>query len=558
MSSEPPASRAAPPPTMTRPSPGGRWGHVDILAVLALAATLRLVWLPLLPAPAGDEGAWADYAQHLYRGQPFEPITGSGYASPIYPRLLALAMHALGPSFFAARVLTALAGVGGVALVYLLVREAGPRAALVAAAILAVHPTHVAWSRTAAVPYVLQSTVGLAGVLLLVASSERSWWRHAAGVLVLALGFHFGPLHVATAAAVGLTLLATGTWRRLLHPAVLLSLLAGGLLLAQLLVYDAAQGGTSHESGPGGSATAALLAYGRRFLFGLSGAWSLCHFTAVRPPGIHVAGALVGAAVLVVGLRAAVRGATARLPRLALAQLGCLLVVLPLLLRFKGLDWTLSGIDRDRYLITGVPFFAMAAGYAFARAGAAEQQDRAGAGQSGVAHFLIGGWCIFLLLHLVTFFFAHNLWRGGPDAGRSADEGAGYRGWRVAAGDLPLVEQLARALPGVGPVGAPGPPVHVIAADHALVWPLRFFLDGTNADVAALEEVRSPQPPPGRVCLVAFADAAFTPAARETPPAWLNRAAWSIAARLPDPQPVALLHARDGTALAGVVCALVR
>lgn len=406
--------------------------------MLALAAALRLAWLGVLPAPAGDEGAWAEHALRVWRGEGYAPPPGSRYATALYPALLAPAIGAFGKSFFGLRLLGALAGVAGVGVVWAMARRLGATAlgALLAAAFLAVHPTHVAWSRTAAVPYALQTTVAMLGAHWLALSDERARWRHAGGLVLLATTLHMGPIHAATALACAVWLARGGRWRRLLSPPAIAGLVAAAAIAVPVLWADVAVVGTSYETRGAGPLRGALL-YARGVAFAAGGVWTVNHFSPFHLP--LLVGVMVGACV--------VMGA-ARSPFAALA-VSCHLLVLPALLALKGLDFTLSSIDADRYFVALVPWLALGA-----------TRDLPGRRWMAVAPVAA---CVLLL----PPFFA-NLRLGGKDRGYALASGGGYRGWRVAAGGAPLVVQIARDLP-------PGARA-VVVGDHALESPLRFLL----------------------------------------------------------------------------------
>jgi hypothetical protein len=133
-----------------------------LLFVLALALRLgRLDHYPLSDAEAAQ--SWA--ALQLYRGAPLGVIA----YSPLLLSLNALTFFLLGGNDFTARLAPALLGSLIVILPVTLRRQLGPRACLLAAALLALSPTAVFLSRT------LNSEIGLAAGALMVVAGFFNW-----------------------------------------------------------------------------------------------------------------------------------------------------------------------------------------------------------------------------------------------------------------------------------------------------------------------------------------------------------------------------------------------
>jgi predicted membrane-bound mannosyltransferase len=112
-------------------------------------------------------------------------------------------MKLLGLTFLAGRLPNALAGVLTAATAYLVLSRLGGRAAgLAAAAVFAVHPWSVCYSRICSVPYALAVLTMTAGPLLFVFGVlRRRPMVAASGILVTGLGIHFSPLCVIGAVA---------------------------------------------------------------------------------------------------------------------------------------------------------------------------------------------------------------------------------------------------------------------------------------------------------------------------------------------------------------------
>lgn len=132
---------------------------VMLVAILAVAAALRLVALGVIPAGLSHDEAVKGYDGwsiiHTGRdqyGERFPLIFRAigDYREAIMPYLIAFSIAVLGPTDFAVRLPAALAGVALVAGVYLLGRELFDQwAGLLAAAFLAISPWHVQVSRLA-------------------------------------------------------------------------------------------------------------------------------------------------------------------------------------------------------------------------------------------------------------------------------------------------------------------------------------------------------------------------------------------------------------------------
>lgn len=345
-----------------------------------MAAVLRLWGLSWLPSPAGDEGNWTLYGLRILNGQPVALEKDAAFVSMLFAYLIAGVMALLGPGFFAARLVSALAGLLAVIAGYLLPRHLGSaRAGLAIAAVLAVHPWAVFYSRIASVPYTLGLLVMTAGPLLFVAGllRRRIAWV-AAGVLVQSLGAHFSPLTViAPVACVLFALRAEHRWifrRWPLYAAALC-----GALHALPVVLSAAQ--VAQQAAPVDEAGAfwpRLLGFLHMVGTGLAGEATLRHFTnAALPPWPALLTALPVIALIALSVTSYQSPvASSQLPvsrsdesvlrGFAPFYLAVSLLVMPLVLA-PGRNWYLPANHMDRYLFAVLPAFAFCVGEAAAR-----------------------------------------------------------------------------------------------------------------------------------------------------------------------------------------------
>ncbi len=154
--------------------------------IVAVAAGLRLAALDL-------DGFWLDEATTavISRADPGPLVVQrarSGHP-PLFFLLTWLVARVAGTGEVAMRLPAALAGIACVPLLHRLVRRvAGPRPALLAAALLAVSPTHLELSLMARA-YTLVALAGLAATLLLAGEerTEAAGWRRPAGFAAISL-----------------------------------------------------------------------------------------------------------------------------------------------------------------------------------------------------------------------------------------------------------------------------------------------------------------------------------------------------------------------------------
>ena len=169
---------------MGRPATG-RWGGppTPLLALLGLAAGLRLVGIQYgLPLPVlnPDEAAIVPRAWRMAHGGGLDP-GWFDYPTLVMYLLAPFQLWESAPSYLGARLVVVALGLGAVAASWWLGRRAyGPVAAPVAAAVVAVATTHVAYSRMAVTDVPL--TLGVAASLALAVSGRLELAGLAAGL----------------------------------------------------------------------------------------------------------------------------------------------------------------------------------------------------------------------------------------------------------------------------------------------------------------------------------------------------------------------------------------
>lgn len=175
-------------------------------SVIALAVVLAVgAWFRLHGLADERPGMYADEVlygydgwsiaktgtDHRQTGRP--PLYLTGYSSHwdnrtsvLYPYVLAGLFSVFPPSLFLVRLPAVVAGLGLILVIYHLCRQLIPaerRIALVAAALTAIAPVAVAWSRIGHDPIV--AALAAAGTLLAIAKTrDRPYWWFAAGALV--------------------------------------------------------------------------------------------------------------------------------------------------------------------------------------------------------------------------------------------------------------------------------------------------------------------------------------------------------------------------------------
>lgn len=456
-----------PAPTTTPRSSVAWW--LGLAALVAVALALRLPWLDALPNPSNDEGNWTLFGLDVLEGRAPRMSPDARFVSTLFARLIALSYRLLGVSFASARAVP----VAGLTLCLvasaLAARRLGlRRGALAVAALLAVHPWSVLWSRTVTVPYALSLGLSVLGpllVLLAVRTGSPLWLLVAAQCL--ALGVHFSPLALLPLAAAALFVVTSAHRALLRRPATWAAVALASLHLAPVL-YGAAGVVAQRELSP----LRWFVNLGARlhvFALTVGGGWTgeatLRHFTGEtlpRPAEWALALALLG--LCLYALRPAPREPAAHdLVRFARIHLAVALVGLPLLLA-PARPWNLPAIDAERYLFATLAPFVLAA--------AALADDRSSPSRAlpfALALYLA---CV-PTLRAARFFLSG----GSPDAGFWVlAGGGGYRGWkppreRSALADIVRAEvDRARG----------SRPATVVVSDYAL-HPVHFALRGGAA-----------------------------------------------------------------------------
>lgn len=331
-----------------------------LAAILVLAALLRLPALSWLPAPNGDEGNWAHYADQVYRGGAVELDPVHRASSPLFAYLLGPAMHVTGHSFLGLRLALALAMLASCFIAYLLLARAGfARAGLGVAAVLALHPWSVIWSRTVAVPYALALVgMALAAIVFFLGLARGSAPRVAIAIVLIAVTAHFSPLAIVLVPPCAALLLQREPRRLLRHPAVLAAVAAAVLLVLPLALAMRSVPPFAHEHEIA-SLPHRLVTAGHMILSGVPGESTLRYFTNHALPFWPAAIAAALLAALIAGVTASrpVRDATP-LATFGLAVLASAALFLPFVLA-PGRLWYLPTIDGDRYLFVLLPGLAL-------------------------------------------------------------------------------------------------------------------------------------------------------------------------------------------------------
>lgn len=181
------------------PSAWRAW--LPLAVIMVMAAAVRVMFLSQFPDVQTDEGLWTNATKNrLLFGDWFMDGRGHFFLSPVFHILSLTPFVAMGPSIEAARWVSALAGVGSVALSYILaLRLTGARpVALTTALLMALDPWAVITSRQALTESTLVFFV-LASAVLVVGRTRRE--VAAAGIL-----FAIAILTKLSALAMGLVL----------------------------------------------------------------------------------------------------------------------------------------------------------------------------------------------------------------------------------------------------------------------------------------------------------------------------------------------------------------
>jgi hypothetical protein len=217
------------------------------LGIVAAAFVLRLAWglaAGVTPGAAGpDDALWYDQsARSLLRGDGYvSPLTGAPTAMwpPGYPAILAAAYGIAGATPATAVALNAAFGALGCWLVWRLgLRLLGARGALVAATLLAVFPSHVAFAALTLSETVFMALVCgllLGAVRLVERPTAPGWlvWGFAAGVTA-----HVRSEAMALVAVPTVVLATRGAWRAAL-PVLVATVLGALVALTPWIVRNA-------------------------------------------------------------------------------------------------------------------------------------------------------------------------------------------------------------------------------------------------------------------------------------------------------------------------------
>jgi hypothetical protein len=470
-----------------------------LAAIVALSLALRLPWLGALPNPSGDEGNWTLFGLDALAGRAPRMTPDARFVSTLFAHLIGLSYRLGGVSFASARAVL----VAGLTLCLvasaLTARRLGlPRAGIAIAALLAVHPWSVLWSRTVTVPYALALGLGVLGPLLVVRSA-----RGAPGLVVvlagqcLALGVHFTPLALLPIGASLLWVLAPPQRALLRRPSLRASIALASLHLVPVL-YGAATVVRQRHVEPARwfiHLGARLHVYALTVLGGWTGEATLRHFTGealARP--LEWALGLSAAALLLLSLRPS-PGAPAAddLRRFARVHLGVALLGLPLLLA-SARPWNLPAIDAERYLFATLAPAILALG-----ALAERRSSRWRLVPAAVALYLLCG----PTLRAARFFLSG----GSPDAGFfTLAGGGGYRGWKVARERVALPLLMRREIDRI----RAGRRALVVLSDYAM-HPLQFANQPDGSWCHDLSKSPLPDRPDDLHVFVTWSDGLFAP-----------------------------------------------
>ncbi len=403
------------------------------LAVLALALVLRLPWLDAVPNPNGDEGNWFAYALDLSAGREVALPATARFVSTLFARMIAASFRVFGQSFFAARLVPTVGLVAAlVALRFLTLAINAPRFGLALAALAAVHPWSVLWSRTVTVPYALSFGLCLCAPLATItALRDGGYPRWVTAGLLHAIGLHFSPLAAASIVATGAYFVSRrqrARWSASARPALVAA--ACALLVSAPILrsaYGVAEDGASRQVTFFDNLGPRVAVFLRTTMGSPLGEPTVRHFTGrhFSAPGEAFA-ALAGLALVVFSLsRPKTPAPSSRdvsTPRDELATLTrwhlvVALCLLPLLLA-PVRPWNLPAIDSERYL------WVLLAPVCTAVATLTETP------RWRWLPWLLAAYLLSVPTARCAWFFSR---RGGPDLGfYTLAHGGGARGWKVS------------------------------------------------------------------------------------------------------------------------------
>ena len=361
------AARERPPGARERSGAPAWW---PLAALVLLAALLRL---PTLARQSFwyDEAFTAVHVFHPSLAATLKAMVKSENSPPLWYLIAWADVRVLGDGAFALRLPSALAGIATVPVAWEIGRQlAGRRAALIAAALVAVNPLFVWYSQEARVYALFVFTLALATLCFLRALAQPTRGRMAAFAVSGALALLTHYFSVFMLVPMALWLLRERTRRRAAAGAVA-ALATVGLALIPLI---ASQGGHGTQWIGHWALSSRLEAIPQYYLTGASGA-PLGHGVELLIALPVLAGAALGAYALRGDSRARDRAGAA----LMLALLACGVLV-PLALALAGADYlaprNLVGAMIPLTALLAVLFAAASAVRVPARAGAPEGARR--------------------------------------------------------------------------------------------------------------------------------------------------------------------------------------
>lgn len=416
----------------------------------------------------------------------------------------------------------------GMALAYALcARLRAPRAGVALAALLAVHPWSVVWSRVAVAPYALSLVTAVAGTLAVAIAwgdARRPLVARVLAAQLLALGFHFSPLALIPA-------LASAVWIALYRKEMLRdrgTLLAGGLALAHvapiaLAALRVTAGGSTRPSGHLDHFRDRIANYAMTLLDGMSGEATARDFAGVERTGpLGWAVALAALGVIAWSLRAPKEPAHRDLHSLARVQFVMALPGIALLLAPMR-QWHLPSVDAERYA------FALLAPAMVLLALTAERAR---------GRHVATGCALWLALSPTARMGAYFLHGGSPDRGVfRANGGGAQRRWKVSAGRVPVAEEVLLAADALGN----GRAVTVVVADYVL-HPIHFFNRARPHTVVDASFAAVPRRPGAPVLFARWGDGVF---ARGFAPREMVSANESLGRLMHESRYAGLRHLRD-------------
>ena len=232
-------------------APNGNHMKQALLILVVIAAVARITWWVTTVEVIENEGAeYAHLADNIYSKGTYDSYLGivNLAAPPLYPALIGLVNIVTGDLELSGRLISLLAGIGLVVLVFLLAGELfGQRAAWLAGLFAALHPVLVGISVSVLTESLAWFLMVLGAWLGAVAMRQASWQRAALAGAVLGLGYWTRPELLPLAGLVGG---ACGLWH-LVHTRRWLPAIGMGLapVLAGLLVAAPYMAYLSHEAG---------------------------------------------------------------------------------------------------------------------------------------------------------------------------------------------------------------------------------------------------------------------------------------------------------------------